>query len=248
MSLLVRYLAPFLFTLCLFVNMGYSEDNTYLSQSSFTEEEKRYLEEEEFVSISDPLEPVNRVFFVFNDRFYFWILRPISKVYSFVFPEPLRVGFGNVIENVKMPIRAINSLLQLRPDGFVKEIARFIINTTMGIGGFGDPAKEAFGLKASDEDLGQTFGRYGIGPGFYIVWPFLGPSNLRDTIGKAGDSFLNPISYLDTEEMLAARAFEGVNDASLRGYEYETLKKSALDPYLSLRDSYIQTRQAKIKE
>jgi len=248
MNLFVRYLTPFLFTLCLFLNVSHSEDSIIIAESSFTAEEKKYLEEEEFVSISDPLEPINRVFFVFNDKMYFWILRPVSKAYSFVFPEPLRIGFGNVIENIKMPVRAINSLLQLKLDGFVKEIGRFIINSTMGIGGFGDPAKEVFGWAPSKEDLGQTFGRYGIGPGFYIVWPILGPSNIRDTIGKAGDSLLNPISYLDGEEILATGTFEAVNKTSLRGIEYETLKKSSLDPYISLRDSYVQTRQAQIKE
>ncbi len=248
----MNYPKIILLVLCgmMFFSYGvlYAEEGTVWQTKTFSEEELRYLGEDRAIEVSDPLEPLNRLFFTFNDRLYFWLLRPISKGYSFVFPEPLRVCFLRAYENVKMPIRAINCLLQLKFHGFIKEMGRFLINSTVGILGFGDPAKEVFGLSPQDEDLGQTFGSYGIGAGFYIVWPILGPSTLRDTVGKAGDSLLNPISHLESKDMLYVRATESINQVSLEGMKYEDLKGSSLDPYVSMRDAYCQQRETKIKE
>ena len=128
-----------------------------------------------------------------------------------------------------------------------------LISTLMvliGIAGFLDVAGKHFDVKEYDEDLGQTLGSYGLGPGFFINWPFLGPSSVRDSIGDAGDAFLNPIYYFDleTKYKLAIKAFEKVNDTSLVIGEYEDLKRSALDPYIAIRDVYFQYRQSKIKE
>jgi phospholipid-binding lipoprotein MlaA len=200
--------------------------------------------------IADPLEPMNRVFFHFNDKLYFWFLKPISVGYGAVVPEELRVGIRNFFDNLSMPIRAVNCILQGDIKGFGTELSRFAVNSTLGVAGFGDPAKQVFGIEMEDEDLGQTFGFYGLGPAFYINWPLVGPSSVRDTVGLVGDSFLSPMYYAvdATKYKIAIKGFEQVNSTSLKIGDYESLKKSALDPYISLRDAYHQYRQHKIKE
>lgn len=200
--------------------------------------------------IADPLEPMNRVFFHFNDKLYFWFLKPIALGYGKAVPEELRFSIRNFFENLSMPIRAVNCILQGDIKGFGSELSRFVVNSTLGVAGFGDPAKQLFGIDMEDEDLGQTFGFYGLGPAFYINWPVLGPSSVRDTVGLVGDSFLSPMYYAvdATKYKIAIKGFEQVNSTSLRIGDYESLKKSALDPYISLRDAYHQHRQHKIKE
>jgi phospholipid-binding lipoprotein MlaA len=200
--------------------------------------------------IYDPLEPVNRAFFHFNDKLYFWVMKPLAKGYSKVVPEPLRVCVSNFFSNLCMPVRAINCLLQGKFKGFGTEITRFVVNTTMGVAGFGDAAKIVFDLEGRDEDLGQTLGFYGMGPGIYINWPILGPSSLRDTFGLVGDGLLTSTAYVvdATKYNVMLRGYEGVNDVSLELGDYESLKKSALDPYISLRNVYHQSRRYKIAE
>jgi phospholipid-binding lipoprotein MlaA len=116
--------------------------------------------------------------------------------------------------------------------------------------GFMDPAKTALNLERQEEDLGQTLGSYGLGPGFFINWPILGPSSLRGTVGMVGDGFIDPLNYLVEPGIynVATRGYERVNSTSLTIGEYESLKKAALDPYVSLRDAYYQYRQNKIKK
>jgi phospholipid-binding lipoprotein MlaA len=200
--------------------------------------------------IADPLEPLNRVFFHFNDKLYFWFLKPISTGYGKVVPEVLRVSIRNFFENLSMPIRAVNCILQGNIKGFGTELSCFVVNSTLGVAGFGNPAKQIFGIDMRDEDLGQTFGFYGLGPAFYINWPVLGPSSVRDTIGLVGDSFLSPMYYAvdATKYKIAIKGYEMVNSTSLKIGHPESLKKAALDPYISLRDAYHQHRQHKIKE
>ena len=214
-------------------------------------EEDDWLEtDEDFSYIADPFEPVNRIFFHFNDKLYFWVLKPVSTGYEKVFPEQMRIFVRNFFSNLYTPIRAVNCLLQGKPKGFGTEISRFLLNSTIGMLGFGDPGKKIFNLDIRDEDLGQTLGLYGLAPVFFINWPVLGPSSLRDTAGLAGDSFLNPLNYLldATKYNLAARSYEKVNSSSMTLGEYESFKKAAMDPYVSMRDAYHQYRQNKIKE
>ncbi len=201
-------------------------------------------------SIADPLEPLNRAIFYFNDRLYFWIIRPIAIGYRKLMPEPLRVCVRNFFSNLYTPVRAVNCLLQGKIKSFGTELVRFVVNTTMGVLGFGDPAKEVFALEKQDEDLGQTLGCLGIGPGIYINWPILGPSSVRDTVGLIGDAFLDPINYIvgPTRYNAAVRGYRGINETSLSIGEYEDLKDASLDPYVSLKDAYFQSRQHKIKK
>jgi len=205
--------------------------------------------EEGKVKVSDPMEPWNRAMFHFNDKLYFWILKPIARGYRAVIPKPARVCVKNFFHNLTTPIRLVNSLLQGKVDAAGAELGRFVFNSTVGILGFGNPARHYPSLNPVDEDLGQTLGTYGLGNGPYIVWPILGPSTLRDSLGLAGDWFLNPVSYVEpTEKSLGIKGYEIVNETSLRIGEYESIKKASLEPYVAIRNGYIQYRRKKVEE
>lgn len=216
-------------------------------EESAVEQETEYKETEEN-GISDPLEPWNRAMFTFNDKLYFWVAKPLARGYSAIVPEWGRVRVKNIFKNITMPVRFVNNLLQLKIKGAGTELLRFVFNTIAGVGGMFDVAKN-IDLKVPEEDLGQTLGVYGIGNGFYIVWPVLGSSSLRDTVGTVGDYFLEPISYITpTESQIGVRAFDYTNETSLHIGDYEDMKESAIDPYISFRSAYIEYRKNKIKE
>jgi len=198
--------------------------------------------------IADPLEPFNRAMYHFNDKLYFWVLKPVAQGYGKVVPEPARVGVSNFFANLTFPLRFVNCLLQANFKGAAAEFGRFMINTLWGIGGFLDPASsEDINLSKRDEDFGQTLGVYGLGQGFFINWPLFGPSSLRDTVGLLGDAFLTPATYLNPWYAGAGtRVYDRVNDTSLKIGDYESLKEAAIDPYVALRDAYIQYRLKKV--
>ncbi len=202
--------------------------------------------------VADPLEPLNRVFFAFNDKLYFWLLKPVSTGYAVVVPKPARVSAGNFFFNLKSPVRLVNTLLQAKFHKGGEEFARFVVNSTVGVVGLWDPARSWFNLVPSDEDLGQTLGKYGVGDGFYLCLPVLGPANLRDGVGMIGDYFLDPVSYLylnnESEAALGIRSEDVVNQTSLRSGDYEAFKSASFDPYSAMRDSYIQHRKSKIHD
>jgi phospholipid-binding lipoprotein MlaA len=199
--------------------------------------------------IADPLEPVNRAMFVFNDKAYHWVFKPAAKGYSYVVPQGVREAVRNFFANLAAPVRVANHLLQgnLRATG--TELLRFTMNSTIGMAGLFDPAHDGFHIERREADLGQTLGRYGLGQGLYIVLPFLGPTTLRDGAGLAGDAFLDPLSYIrPPEASIGARAYKMENGLSLRIGEYEDLTGSALDPYVAVRDAYIQHRAALVRK
>jgi phospholipid-binding lipoprotein MlaA len=197
------------------------------------------------VRIADPLAPINRVTFQVNDKLYFWLLKPAAQGYNFVIPKDFRICFSNFFSNVMTPVRLANCLLQGKFKHAGTEVARFFVNTTFGILGFGDPGKVVFNMDISDEDLGQTLGRWGFGNGFYIVWPVLGPSTIRDSVGFGGDLFVNPLTYVEPFAAgVAIGAFRRFNDLSLRLGEYEAVKAAAIEPYTAVRDGYIQFRNS----
>ena len=200
------------------------------------------------IKISDPLEPLNRVIFQFNDKVYFYFLKPVAKTWSYVLPQEVRASIWSAFQNLLMPVRVVNDLLQGRFRESGIEMSRFVINSTVGVAGLGDPAKYVFKLESSDEDLGQTFGAYGAGEGMYLCLPFLGPSNIRDTLGIAGDSFLDPLNYMtsDWKGTLAIHTGKRVNYTSLNIGEYEQFKEAALDPYIAMREFYTKSRRKKI--
>lgn len=199
--------------------------------------------------VFDPLSGYNRVMTQVNDKFYFWLLKPVARGYRAVVPEGARLAVGRFFRNLLMPVRFANNLLQLKPKRAGTELARFALNSTVGVAGLGDPAANCFGLKAFPEDFGQTLGHYGVGGGFHIVLPLLGPSNLRDLAGRFPDLYLDPVNYVEGfDAELAVRATDRVNHTSLHIGEYESLKKDAVDLYTFLRDGYEQRRAKQIEE
>jgi len=199
--------------------------------------------------VADPLESVNRAIFVFNDKAYFWVMKPIAQGYRAVVPQGVRVSVRNFFSNLGTPIRLANNLLQAKFEGAGTELLRFVINSTIGMAGLFDPAKTGFHVEKRNEDLGQTFGRYGLGQGFYIVLPILGPSTARDTVGLVGDYFIDPLTYIgDPWAETGVRAFKSENEVSLSIGDYEDLKESSLDPYVAIRDAYVQNRAKKVRE
>jgi phospholipid-binding lipoprotein MlaA len=218
----------------------------------FEDEDFDLLEEEldeEAIEIADPLEGVNRVMFSVNDTLYYWIVNPCAKACKRVVPGPARIGIRNFFNNLTTPIRLVNCLLQGKGNAAGKELDRFVINTTFGILGFGDPALDKYGLEPKDEDLGQTLAVYGLGDGVYLVLPLFGPSSARDGVGKVGDLFLNPVFYVEpTNAAIGISAGKNINESSFHIGEYEAFKAAAVDPYIAMREAYIQYRKKKIEE
>ncbi len=205
--------------------------------------------EEKATTIADPLEPFNRAMYHFNDKLYFWVLKPVAQGYNKVAPERARVSVKNFFTNLGFPIRFLSCLLQADFSGAAAEFGRFAVNTIWGVGGLLDPSSsQQLNLPKGDADLGQTLGVYGVGQGFYLVWPILGPSSARDSVEIVGEYFLYPVSYITPwYDWLGVRAYEEVNGASLRIGDYESLKEAAIDPYVALRDAYGQYRQKKVE-
>jgi phospholipid-binding lipoprotein MlaA len=205
--------------------------------------------EEQAVTVADPLEGFNRLMFGVNDALYLWIGKPVIKTYKGVVPKPSRIGIGNFFRNITTPARYVNCLLQGKGAEAGRESDRFIINTTLGVLGFGDPAKDKWGIEPAKEDLGQTLAVHGFNNGFYLVWPLFGPSTFRDSVGMVGDMFLNPIRYIDPSEIsLGLSAVRITNSGSFHIGEYEAFKASSVDPYIAMREAYIQYRKGKIND
>ncbi|OPX97627.1 MAG: putative phospholipid-binding lipoprotein MlaA precursor [Syntrophorhabdus sp. PtaB.Bin047] len=196
--------------------------------------------------IADPLRPFNVAMYHFNDKLYFWLWKPASTGYSYIVPLPFRNLFRNFYRNLTAPVRILNNLFQGKPGYAGEELAKLLINSTVGVGGLRDCAEECFGIKGRDADFGQTLGKWGLGPGFYLVLPFLGPSSPRDGFGFLVDWTMRPQTYVGTEffdyQNVGLFAHEKINSTSFHLGEYEALKKAAVDPYVSMRDIYIQYR------
>jgi phospholipid-binding lipoprotein MlaA len=194
--------------------------------------------------VSDPLRPWNVAWFHFNDKFYFWLVKPVSTGYRYIlYPRFVRVGIKNVLDNLAFPGRFLNCALQGRPNPTGTELLRFLTNSTLGVAGVWDPATIWFHMARYDEDFDQTLGAWGLPTGVYLNWPVVGPSSVRGTFGLLGDWVLNPIvntSY--------GTALSTINTTSLGLNEYETLLKAALDPYVSIRDAYFENRAKEIAE
>lgn len=199
--------------------------------------------------ISDPLEGFNRAVFTFNDRVYFWVLKPVSVGYGKVVPEIVRQGVKNFFYNLNYPMRFVGAVTQLKAKKAAMETFRFLTNTVFGLGGLIDYSGVFSDFQVSEEDSGQALGFYGVGNGIYIVWPFLGPMSLRDTLGFSIDYFLQPVSYINPIYLsFGVRSYEVVNKTSFEIGDYEAIKKSSLDPYIAIRDAYLQYRASQISK
>jgi phospholipid-binding lipoprotein MlaA len=207
--------------------------------------------------IFDPLQGVNRAIFFLNDKIYTLVFRPIGKGYNFILPRPVRKGIDNVFENVKYPVRVVNCTLQGKFKRAGQETAKFAVNTVGGVGGIFRPAEKIPVLaNLPDEDTGQTLAKWGIPHGAYIVLPLLGPCSLRDTVGLAGDYALNPVNwpylYWYGNRSKHAWTVAPPSANSLRSIptqidKYDTITKDAVDPYLSARSAYSQSRDEAAK-
>ncbi len=198
----------------------------------------------------DPIEPFNRAVFQLNDRAYTYVFNPIAKGYSAAVPFDIRHIIDNFFTNLEEPVVFINCLLQGRFSDAGSTLVRFLANSTIGVGGLVDFADREIGFEPVEATLGETFGVWGIGDGFYLVVPFFGPSTLRDFTGTVIDSLaMTPYyTYIDKWSVKTGiYAEKTTNDLSMHIGEYEDLKKLSFDPYVALRNSYFQYRK-KIRE
>lgn len=193
----------------------------------------------------DPLESMNRAVFGFNEALDRAVLKPLAQVYVDVVPETPRRLFRNFVSNLLEPWNAVNNLLQGKPAAAASDVARFVFNTLTTLG-LDDPATE-LGLARSNEDLGQTLGVWGVGAGPYLVLPFLGPSSVRDGIGRIGDIGLDPSRRIsDGQEFAVFTAMRFVdNRATLLPME-RLIESAALDRYSFIRNAYLQRRQNQV--
>lgn len=200
----------------------------------------------------DPLEGYNRGMFAVNEAVDTVLLRPLAVGYRYVTPSGIRWRIGNMSDNLYEPISMINSFLQGEFTQGMTNFWRFVINTTVGLGGMHDVAATA-GLQPRHEDFGQTLAVWGVGSGPYIVLPILGPSNLRDTTGKVADWFMDPVNYAlrndgDTDWALySVRAGQALVERERYLDPIDDIYSSSLDPYASFKSIYEQRRAAEIR-
>lgn len=192
---------------------------------------------------ADPLEVYNRHMFEFNERLDQYVLRPVAEGYVKVVPEPVRDCVGNVFRNLGDLGNAVNNLLQGKFFEASSDLCRVAINSTIGLLGCFDVATRV-GLVRSNEDFGQTLGRWGVGPGPYFVLPLFGPSTIRDTFGRAADAYGDPLTYLDsTRVALSAQTLRVIDTRANLLQATRVLEGAALDKYQFVRDGYLQRRR-----
>jgi len=225
-----------------------------IDEISFDDE---FNDDEVTKSIIDPLSSYNEFMTGVNDYFYISALKPVAKGYNYAFSHEVRLSLNNFFDNLYSPISILNNLLQFEVADATEELARFVVNSTIGIVGLFDPARTNFNLEAHPEDFGQTLGVWGVGSGFHIVLPILGPSNLRDTVGLFADYYVNPLNRIESRghnmvstdlESLGISVSKSLNVALQHREEYKSMKKDAIDLYPFLRDIYEQHRKNAIGE
>ncbi|HEY5895894.1 MAG TPA: VacJ family lipoprotein [Chthoniobacterales bacterium] len=209
--------------------------------------------------VNDPLHGFNRTMFKFNDGLTTYVFRPVAKGYVKVVPRPARTGIKNFFDNVKFPVRFVGALLQGKFVRCAQETGKFVVNTTVGVGGLIRVSDHVSGLDSVPaEDIGQALGVWGIPAGPYLVLPVFGSTDLRDLVGFAGDTVAHPISWyavgIVDERFISEAAkysltgLAGVNDLPETVEEYDEMKASAVDPYIATRDGYLSYRAAAVKQ
>jgi phospholipid-binding lipoprotein MlaA len=198
----------------------------------------------------DPWESFNEKMFAFNLKLDRYVLKPVAKVYGKIVPAPIQILINNGFDNIHFVPRFVNSVLQGKWGGAAREIARFLLNSTAGIGGLFDPAKDYWGIEKSREDFGQTLGTWGAPPGPYLVLPFLAPMTVRDGIGTAVDNALDPLGYYlpFVWDRIGMKLGDIINERSLNLDLYEGFQESVLDLYSAVRNAYLRRREQLIKE
>ena len=197
----------------------------------------------------DPWESFNEKMFNFNYKLDRYVIKPVAKIYNEIVLDGEKQAIHNAYDNVAMPRRFINSLLQGKFKGAGRELARFLINSTLGGGGLADVAKYQFHLEKSDEDTGQTFGYYGAGPGPYLVLPFSSPLTVRDAIGYVFDLALDPLTYVLTViPSVGKKTEEIINDRAINLDTFQSVEEATLDLYSAVRNAYLTRRKQQIAE
>jgi phospholipid-binding lipoprotein MlaA len=216
----------------------------------------------------DPWEPFNTSIFEFNRQVDRFVLKPVAKGYNFIMPDLVQVGISNIFSNLRFAPRFLNNIFQGKLKGAGIEMGRFLINSTAGVAGLFDVAKQ-FDLVTPEEDFGQTLGFYGVKPGPYLVLPLLPPFNVRDFTGFLGDIALNPINWLvapiievdgvpsviahknrmtSTIVQTGSRVGEIINERSRNLEKFQGVEEATLDLYTAVRNAYLQTRAKAVKE
>ena len=196
----------------------------------------------------DPLEGYNRKMFWFNNQVDHYVLKPVATGWSKITPERLRQSVSNFFQNLRFPVVVLNDLLQLKLKDTGSDIGRFAVNTSVGVLGFFDPAS-GWGLAAHDEDFGQTLGYWGVPSGPYLVLPFFGPSDPRDTVGLAADSFSTVYPYFVAwEYTFGANGMNVINGRAQVLKEVDQFKQASLDYYVAVRNAYLQRREALVHD
>lgn len=224
--------------------LGQDDDDDALDLDALFEEE---FEKEAAFHINDPLERLNRAIFRFNDMAYTKAVKPFARAYTKVVPPPVQKGIGNVFTNLKFPSRFVSNVMQGRFPQAGRETGKFIVNSTVGIGGLFRASDDFEGLRTTNEDIAQAFSRWGIGHGFYVVLPLIGPTSLRDFVGDFADGAFEPLPEPwslvdDSSARTALRAVDAINDLPGIMALYDSMRRSAIDPYSSVRDAYAQQR------
>ena len=235
----------FLFFLFFFTNLFAEEASDKVTTYPGDFETSTFEDE-----VYDPLEPINRAIFSFNNAIDKVVLEPAAKGYKKL-PSPIQSGISNFLGNLKLPIVIINQILQGQVPNAIESTGRFVVNSTVGLVGIVDVATK-IGLEEKDEDFGQTFATWGIGDGFYVVLPIFGPSNVRDALGTALTYTLDPTNaFLVSEgEAWAVPLRATINAIDYRSKiiaEVNALRNNSVDFYAAVRSSYYQNRKAAIK-
>lgn len=204
----------------------------------------------ESAPISDPFEGFNRAVFAFNEGVDRALLEPLARGYRAATPKVLRTGVSNALHNLRSPVIFANDVLQGNPARAGTTAARFVLNSTLGVAGLLDVGAR-MGLERHDEDFGQTMAVWGIGPGPYLVLPLLGPSTLRDALGRPVDGAFDALTYVeghDIDEIRGGRvAVQVVSTREELIEPVDTLRRTSIDPYVSLRSLYAVTRAGAIR-
>lgn len=208
-------------------------------------------EGEETAIIDDPLEDLNRSIFAFNQDFDQYILNPLAEVYDEGLPDVIKDRVHSILSNLSIPLIFIHDVLQAEEEQAVDSLARFLINSTLGLGGLFDPAAEIFDIQPHTSDFGQTLGKYGIDDGAYLMIPILGPSTVRDFTGRILDFIIDPMNYLARRKhasyLVYTRVIVTAIDARVNANALWKRVNNAHDPYLTLQSIYGQNRKFMIQ-
>ncbi|MBF0196561.1 MAG: VacJ family lipoprotein [Planctomycetes bacterium] len=210
--------------------------------------EEEFEEEKQFKA-NDPLEKINRPIYWFNSKLYKYIFRPLGKGYLKASPKTVRNRISSFFINLKAPLRGVNCALQGKFRKSCRVGGRFLINSTIGLVGLYDPALKKAKMQPVDEDFGQTLGHWGVGPGWYIQFPLSGPSNIRDFACSPFNYYFDGKYYLFGGYVLTGlETLEKVNSISTMIPRIDSVTETALDPYLLVRDGYLQLREKQVQE